>query len=74
MKRAVERSASRYRRLFSTSVREGLETFLDSPGKLIESRWTWKFKRDLLLDSPRMDSTNVALMQLHILSSRLIFL
>lgn len=52
IKCAAESSASRYGRLLSTPMREGLETCLDSPGKLIRSRCTRKLKRDLVLDLP----------------------
>lgn len=55
IKCAVERSASRYGRLFNSPVRECLETSLDSPGKLIKSRCTWKLKRDFVLDLPRRE-------------------
>lgn len=59
MKRSVERSASRYRRLFNNPMRDHFETSLDSPEKFIKSRCVWKHKRDLQ-SSFAKDSTNVA--------------
>ena len=59
MKCLVERSASRYRRLFDNPMRDHFETSLDSPETVIKSRCVWKHKRDLQ-SSLAKDSTNVA--------------
>lgn len=59
MKCSVERSASRYRRLFNNPMRDHFETSLDSPRKFIKSRCVRKDKRDLQ-SSFAKDGTNVA--------------